>query len=145
MLCLHPCFCRGALALPLTRVISERVQGVDMPGTSPDCFSRATRSGPSFGDDQIFAKLHSVGIQAALSVLLSLFGLGPAMAHGRPHEDAAVATRDGGHQTRASPSGVAPPAPRAGAPAGQRRLWEMNGARKNISSRVPSPTSGSLS
>ena len=37
----------------------------------------ATRS---FGDDQIFSKLHSVGIQAALSVLLSLFGLGSAMA-----------------------------------------------------------------
>ncbi len=34
----------------------------------------------SFGDDQVFAKLHSVAMQAALSVLLSLFGLGSAMA-----------------------------------------------------------------
>ena len=32
------------------------------------------------GDDQLFSKLHSVSIQAALSVLLSLFGLGSAMA-----------------------------------------------------------------
>ena len=34
----------------------------------------------SRGDDQLFSKLHSVAMQAALSVLLSLFGLGSAMA-----------------------------------------------------------------
>ena len=32
------------------------------------------------GDDQILSKLHSVAIQAALSVLLSVFGLGSAIA-----------------------------------------------------------------
>ena len=51
-----------------------------MPRTSPYRRILATGSGPSFGDDQIFARLHSVGIQAALSVLLALFGLGSAMA-----------------------------------------------------------------
>ena len=51
-----------------------------MPSTSPDSRIRSADSGSSFGDDQIFARLHAVGIQAALSVLLSLFGLGPAMA-----------------------------------------------------------------
>ena len=51
-----------------------------MPSTSPDRRIRAAGSGPSFGDDQIFARIHTVGIQAALSVLLSLFGLGSAMA-----------------------------------------------------------------
>ena len=34
----------------------------------------------SFGDDQLLSKLYSVSIQAALSVLLSLLGLGSAMA-----------------------------------------------------------------
>ncbi len=51
-----------------------------MPRTSPNRRFLATASGTSFGDDQIFARLHTVGIQAALSVLLSLFGLGSAMA-----------------------------------------------------------------
>ena len=51
-----------------------------MPRTSPYRRILATGSGQSFGDDQIFARLHTVGIQAALSVLLSLFGLGSAMA-----------------------------------------------------------------
>lgn len=51
-----------------------------MPRTSPYRRILATGSVPSFGDDQIFARLHTVGIQAALSVLLSLFGLGSAMA-----------------------------------------------------------------
>ena len=51
-----------------------------MPRTSPHRRILATGSGPSFGDDQIFARLHTVGIQAALSILLSVFGLGSAMA-----------------------------------------------------------------
>lgn len=51
-----------------------------MPRTSPCRRVLATGSGRSFGDDHIFARLHTVGIQAALSVLLSLFGLGSAMA-----------------------------------------------------------------
>lgn len=51
-----------------------------MPRTSPHHRILATGSGPSFGDDQIFARLHTVGIQAALSILLSVFGLGSAMA-----------------------------------------------------------------
>ena len=51
-----------------------------MPSTSPQRRIRAASPGPSFGDDQIFARIHAAGIQAALSVLLSLFGLGSAMA-----------------------------------------------------------------
>ena len=51
-----------------------------MPRTSLNRRFLATGSGPSFGDDQIFARLHTVGIQAALSILLSVFGLGSAMA-----------------------------------------------------------------
>ena len=51
-----------------------------MPRTSVNRRVRATDSGLSFGDDQIFARLHAVGIQAALSILLSVFGLGSAMA-----------------------------------------------------------------
>ena len=51
-----------------------------MPRTSPYRPILATGSGLSFGDDQIFAKLHTAGIQAALSILLSVFGLGSAMA-----------------------------------------------------------------
>ena len=51
-----------------------------MPRTSSQRRISATGSGPSFGDDQIFARLHAVGIQAALAILLSLFGLGSAMA-----------------------------------------------------------------
>ena len=51
-----------------------------MTSTSPQRRIRAASPGPSFGDDQIFARIHAAGIQAALSVLLSLFGLGSAMA-----------------------------------------------------------------
>ena len=51
-----------------------------MPRTSLNRRFLATGSAPSFEDDQIFARLHTVGIQAALSVLLALFGLGSAMA-----------------------------------------------------------------
>ena len=51
-----------------------------MPRTSLNRRFLATGSGPNFGDDQIFARLHTVGIQAALSILLSVFGLGSAMA-----------------------------------------------------------------
>ncbi len=51
-----------------------------MPRTSLNRRFLATGSGSSFGDDQIFARLHTVGIQAALSILLSVFGLGSAMA-----------------------------------------------------------------
>ena len=51
-----------------------------MPRTSSNPPILATGSGPRFGDDQIFARLHTVGIQAALSILLSVFGLGAAMA-----------------------------------------------------------------
>ena len=51
-----------------------------MPRTSSNPPILATGSGPRFGDDQIFARLHTVGIQAALSILLSVFGLGSAMA-----------------------------------------------------------------
>ena len=51
-----------------------------MPRTSPYLPILATGSGLSFGDDRIFARLYTVGIQAALSILLSLFGLGSAMA-----------------------------------------------------------------
>ena len=80
MLCLHPCFFGVVPGLPLMHLINNRIQGVDMPSTSPDSRIRSADSGSSFGDDQIFARLHAVGIQAALSVLLSLFGLGPAMA-----------------------------------------------------------------
>ena len=51
-----------------------------MPRTSPHRPILATGTGLRFGDDQIFARLHTVGIQAALSILLSVFGLGSAMA-----------------------------------------------------------------
>ena len=51
-----------------------------MPRTSPHRPILATGTGLRFGDDQIFARLHAVGIQAALAILLSLFGLGSAMA-----------------------------------------------------------------
>ena len=60
-----------------------------MPATSParvlgDRPVRVARFGRksllNIGDDQIFAKVHSIAIQAALSVLLSIFGLGSAMA-----------------------------------------------------------------
>ncbi len=51
-----------------------------MPLTSPNRRVFATSTGSSFGDDQIFARLHTVGMQAALSILLSVFGLGSAMA-----------------------------------------------------------------
>ena len=51
-----------------------------MPRISPYRRILAMGSGPGFGDDQIFARLHTVGIQAALSILLSVFGLGSAMA-----------------------------------------------------------------
>ena len=51
-----------------------------MPSTSSNRRILATDTGPSFGDDPIFARLHTVGIQAALSILLSVFGLGSAMA-----------------------------------------------------------------
>ncbi|MCK9689760.1 hypothetical protein [Scleromatobacter humisilvae] len=33
----------------------------------------------SGGDDAVLAKLHSVGVQAAMAILLSIFGLGSAM------------------------------------------------------------------
>jgi hypothetical protein len=51
-----------------------------MSRTSPIRKMLAAGSGPSFEDDHIFARLHVVGIQAALSMLLSVFGLGSAMA-----------------------------------------------------------------
>ena len=51
-----------------------------MSRTSPIRKMLAAGSGPSFEDDHIFARLHAVGIQAALSMLLSVFGLGSAMA-----------------------------------------------------------------
>ncbi len=51
-----------------------------MPLTSPHRRILATGTGLRFGDDQIFARLHTAGIQAALSILLSVFGLGSAMA-----------------------------------------------------------------
>lgn len=51
-----------------------------MPRTSPNRRILATGTGLRFGDDQIFARLHTVGMQAALSILLSVFGLGSAMA-----------------------------------------------------------------
>lgn len=60
--------------MPLTSPAPARAIRLSR-GLAPN--REATRS---FGDDQLFSKLHSVAIQAALSVLLSLFGLGSAMA-----------------------------------------------------------------
>ena len=51
-----------------------------MPLTSPNRRILAAGTDLRFGDDRIFARLHTVGIQAALSILLSVFGLGSAMA-----------------------------------------------------------------
>ena len=69
-----------------------------MPRTSTHRGIRATGPGLSFGDDQIFARLHTAGIQAALSILLSLFGLGSAMAQSIDQDTAfganTQATRD---------------------------------------------------
>ncbi len=51
-----------------------------MPRTSQNRRIIATGFGPSVGDDYFFARLHTIGMQAALSILLSVFGLGSAMA-----------------------------------------------------------------
>ena len=97
MLFPFPHLCGDAMALPLTNaigVIRARNKGIIMqtsssahtPGriqASVPSLNLASRlhyaSTRSFAGEQLSAKLYSVGFHAAITVLLSIFGLGSAM------------------------------------------------------------------